>query len=485
MVSTDGPSVKPTAKEVKEERLRRRRVARMETGAQRQKIDRALIEFQPDHVEIEQRSVAGGARWTLYTVIAMIVGAVLWASWAEVDQIVQCNGKLRTVDEPIMIQASSSAPIKSIDVKFGDRVTVGQVIATLDSTFSESDLRQLESNIQSVQATRARLEAEQDETEFSVKGHLHQLDWKMEQRVFLERGRELEAKIKEFESENNKLQVQRENNLNETEITMRRLGKLKQLEKQYRDLFDIGSKSMVDVMNLELQTQDIEGKLEKSKSVGRELVMDVDSLSKRRAAYVASWRSKIASEMITAIKEEKKLSEELTKAKRANQLSRIVVPHHEKYKEFVVLEVADSTVGSSVKPGEALFKLVPYNAPLELEIEVQGKDIARIRDGDSVRVKVNTFPFQKHGTLDGTIRTISYGAFEKQSANGASLGGESANFIARVALAQPIQLQNVPNDFRLVPGMTVQAEVKVGKRKVISFFLYPLIRYLDTGLREP
>lgn len=485
MVSTDGPSVKPTAKEVKEERLRRRRVARMETGAQKQKIDRTLIEFQPDHVEIEERSVPGGARWTLYTVIALMIGAVLWASWAEVDQIVQCQGKLRTVGEPILINAPSSAPIKSIDVQFGDRVTVGQVIATLDATFSESDLRQLESNIQSVQATRARLEAEQDETEFSIAGHETEMDWKLENRVFQERRREFDAKIKEFTAEENKIQVQRKNNLNETEVTLKRLSKLEKLEDQYRELFDIGSKSMVDLMNLEIQTSDIEGKLEQSKSAGRELLMDVESLSKRQAAYIASWRSELAGEMIKAIREEKKLTEELTKAKRANQLSRIVVPRHESYKEFVVLEVAGSTVGSVVKPGEALFKLVPYNAPLEVEIEVQGKDIARIRDRDSVRVKVNTFPFQKHGTLNGIIRTISYGAFEKQGPNGAAAAGGSANFIARVALEHPIQLENVPRDFRLVPGMTVQAEVKVGKRKVISYFLYPIIRYLDTGLREP
>ena len=115
--------------------MRRRREARMESGAQKQKIDRTLVEFQPDHVEIEQRSVPGGARWTLYSVIGIMIAAVLWASWAEVDQIVKCNGKLRTIEKPIMIKAPSSAPIKTIDVQFGDRVTVGQVIATLDSTF--------------------------------------------------------------------------------------------------------------------------------------------------------------------------------------------------------------------------------------------------------------------------------------------------------------------------------------------------------------
>jgi HlyD family secretion protein len=484
MVSTDGPSVKPTAKEVKEERRRRRLEARKDSGAHKQKIDRALVEFQPDHVEIEQRSVPGGARWTLYTVILLLIGAVVWASWAEVDQIVTCTGKLRTVDEPIMISAPANSPIKSIDVKFGDRVTVGQVIATLDSTFSESDLRQLENNIQAVNATHARLQAEQDGEDFVLGSHEGKIDWMMEQTVFRERAKEYVAKIEEFDAENNKLRMQSEKNLSEAEQTMKRLSVMERLEKSFRDLADKGSKSTVDVLTRELQTAETESKLESIKNEGRTLVVDADSLAKRRNAFIASWRSKIATDLIAAVKEENKLIEELTKAKRANQLSRIVVPKHEDYKEFVVLEVDESTVGSVVQQGKSLFKLVPYNAPLEVEIEVQGKDIARIRDSDSVRIKVNTFPFQKHGTLNGTIRTISYGAFEKQAASGVAAPG-GANYIARVSLEQPIALENVPDDFRLVPGMTVLSEVKVGRRKVISYFLYPLIRYLDTGIREP
>lgn len=455
----------------------------METGAQKQKIDRTLVEFQPDSVEIEKRSVPGGARWTLYTVIALIVVTVLWACWAQVDQIVTCTGKLRTIDEPILIKTASTAPIKSIDVQFGDRVTVGQVIATLDATYSESELRRLDAQIESIQATLARLKAEQRKLEFTVDGHEESSDWQMELQVFQERRNEYDAKLKEFASEERKLEVQRKNNTSESEQTAKRLVALQQLEDQYRELASRGSKSAVDLLTRELQTAETEGNLDKIKSRGRELEMESDSLSKRQAAYIASWRAQLATDMIAASKEANSLIEELAKAKRTNELAKVVVPKHDVYKEFVVLEVAENTVGSVVQPGEPLFKLVPYNAPLEVEIEIQGKDIARVRTQASVRVKINTFPFQKHGTLNGTIRTISYGAFEKRSGNGAPV--EAANYIARVKLEQPIELENVPDDFRLVPGMTVQSEIKVGKRRVISYFLYPLIRLLDTSIREP
>ena len=37
----------------------------------------------------------------------------------------------------------------------------------------------------------------------------------------------------------------------------------------------------------------------------------------------------------------------------------------------------------------------------------------------------------------------------------------------------------------LLPGMTVTAEIKVGTRTIISYFLYPLLRGLDDSIREP
>ena len=99
-------------------------------------------------------------------------------------------------------------------------------------------------------------------------------------------------------------------------------------------------------------------------------------------------------------------------------------------------------------------------------------------------VKINAFNYQKHGFLSGVVRTISEGAFEQKQGQNQQASG-MANYRGRVDLLQPVQLDNVPDDFRLMPGMTASAEIKVGKRRVIEYFLYPLLRYLDTGLREP
>jgi HlyD family secretion protein len=112
--------------------------------------------------------------------------------------------------------------------------------------------------------------------------------------------------------------------------------------------------------------------------------------------------------------------------------------------------------------------------------------------GDSVRVKLDALPFQRHGTIDGTVRVITENSFQpdKNAAQpqgpqtGKDPDGKPAFFRARITLG-PLTLQDVPRDFRLIPGMTTTAEILVGKRTIISYLLDPVIRVFDESLREP
>ena len=145
----------------------------------------------------------------------------------------------------------------------------------------------------------------------------------------------------------------------------------------------------------------------------------------------------------------------------------------------MVLDVATRSVGSIVREAEPLVTLVPLDVPQDIEIEIEPKDVGSIRPGDPVRIKVEALPFQRHGTIDGEVRMISSDAFQK------NVGGQARPvFRGRVRIVN-VSLRDVPPDFRLIPGMTVQAEIRVGERRVISYFLYPVLRVFDEGLREP
>lgn len=501
MVSTNGAGVETPPETnpnetVKEIRHRRRREARIESHRKRSNNDALLNEFQSDAVEIEKRSVPGGARWTLYTVVGLLTAFIFWANWAKVDRIVTASGKLITVDPAVVIDTKLPSPIKSINAKFGDRVSAGFVIATLDPTFSDADLKQLNSQKNALTAVISRLSAERDGIEFEMGEFRSDRDWLMQSQVFLERKKEYSASMNKFEAENSKLGVQIENTQMEMEGGLDAYKKFREFEEVIKKLVRSGSRPQSDVMSRELQSQEARMTYLASKSRRRELLKSVETLSAERESYAAAWRTATVSELVTEREKLAQVEQELSKANKSNEFVELVVPEDLGYQEFVVLEVAEKSVGSIMQTGEPLFKLIPVGVPMEVEVEVEGKDVALIAAatsdqisamdlprGSDARIKLSSFPYQKHGTLDGVVRTISEGSYEKQLPGGGSSG--VTTYRARVKILDPEQLERVPDNFRLMPGMTATAEIKVGNRKVIEYLLYPLFRYLNEAIREP
>jgi|LakMenEpi03Aug12_release.lakeMendotaPanAssembly.Ray.scaffolds.fasta_scaffold58898_3 HlyD family secretion protein len=478
MASASGPTLK---ERVQQQRDARRRAVVDELRARSGRTEKLLNEFQPDAVEIEQARIPGGMRWTLYTVVAMIIAIIGWSCWAEVDKIVTAQGKLTTADKQVIIQTPNTAPIRAVIARFGDIVRAGDVLATLDPTFSASDLAQLEQKLLSLDAQISRLNAERDSIPFDLTGHETHRDWLMQQMAYVERKNEYDSKLAEFESELSKVETQLKNNEVEQLIEREKLVKLEEALEARSKLKQQGSVSDIDVMRWEIQTMDSRKNIDVLEGKEKELAAENEAITKRRAAYVASWRADVAKQLVEAAEKKNTSDEEVKKAKRTSELVELRVPTDQPYKEYYVQEVADRTVGSVVQPGEALFKLTPLDSELEVEVEIPGKDISYIKMGDMVRVKLSAFPYQKNGWLDGTIRTISEGSFEKEVQSG---GPPITTFRARVTLL-PEQVNFRAQDYRLLPGMTADADIKVGKRRVIEYILYPLMGAVDSSIREP
>ena len=143
-----------------------------------------------------------------------------------------------------------------------------------------------------------------------------------------------------------------------------------------------------------------------------------------------------------------------------------------------VLEIADLNIGSVVQVAEPLFTIVPSGTVVRLDVEIPASDIGFIKVGNSARIKFDAYPFQKHGTAQGRVLTISEDVFNDEKTP------NNPMYRASVELVET-DLRNLPAGFRLIPGMSGQAEIKVGRRSVISYFTYPFIRGLDESIREP
>lgn len=438
---------------------------------------RLITEFQSDAVEIEHQMPPRLARLTLYCVLALIIAAVVWASVSQVDTIVTAQGKLITLRPNIVVQPLETSVIREIHVKPGDRVNRGDVLATLDPTFSQADLDQLRNRVAAFDASIDRLRAEVDGADYVAREPANG-DQALQRAMFLQRRSAYDAQMQNYDAQIASAQANLRTAQNEEPVLLQRLDTMESIEAMRTTLMDkqVGSK-----LNFLLSR---DARLEVQSSLARVRGNIADSthrLDKARAdqkVFTEDFRRTAYQDLLETLAKRNSAAEELKKAELRRKLIVLQAPA-----DAVVLDIASRTVGSVVREAETLFVLVPRDVPLQAEVNVEGRDIGQVAVGQSVRIKFEAFPFQKFGTASGEVRVISQDSFLTDPKAEGARRATTPYYRVLVDLSGThlrLQLERT----QLIAGMAVTAEMKVGQRSVISYFLYPLLRGLDESIRE-
>lgn len=207
-----------------------------------------------------------------------------------------------------------------------------------------------------------------------------------------------------------------------------------------------------------------------------EIRRELSALEAEKAAYETGWRQKMLEEMLAVSRERDAISDQLQKANLRQSRVVLTAPS-----DAVVLEVAKLSPGSIVKEAEPFFTLVPISDVLEADVQIDSLDIGYIKIGSKANLKVDAYPFQKHGTLEGSLRTVSQDAFRRDAT---TANVTDAYYGGRIALGNT-RLEEMPANATLLPGMTLTAEIRVGKRSVLSYLLWPLTKAAKESIREP
>lgn len=433
---------------------------------------RAVAEFQSDPVEIEERPFPWLARAILHTVIALFVAAVLWASIAHIDRTVVAQGRIVTTEPMIVIQPLESGIIRSLNVAVGDSVRNGDLIATLDATFAAADVAGLEERIASLRAEGDRLRSEMDDTPFAAPPG--DRDRQFQARLREQRTAEYRHRMATYAAREAELADGIIANRKAQETLRDRVRVLEQITDMRGELVQRNVGSKLSLLEAQANALALKEQYTARLAEEQELAHKLEATRNERSAYEREYARDTAEKLLAVTREVEGLVQSLAKAVRRNALVDLRAPA-----DAVVLELASRSVGSVARDTEALATLVPLNVPLEVEVEVRAADISRVRSGDQVRLKLDAFPFQRHGTIAGRVRVVSEDAFIDDKTK-----DKPPVYRARIAL-EGTGLRDVPSDFRLIPGMTGSAEIIVGQRSVISYFLYPILRVFDESLREP
>lgn len=453
-------------------------LARIQTAKLRpQDIETGVaVDFLPDADEIERRPLPRMARATLYLLLALLVAFLAWASLSEVDKIVVASGRLVTPLPNIVVQPLETSIIQRLEVRPGQIVKQGDLLATLDPTFTTADESQLRARLHSLEAQIERLQAEL----------LHQprfapdrsdAEYLLQSQLFAERQANYQAQLTRLDENLARLEAARETFRQDQRSLDARVQTLREMESMQENLIAKQMGARIMLLNARQERLEVERDLELAKNRERELERELAANEAERTAFERSWREKIMQELLTAQRERDEFNEQLQKAAKRSQLVTLLAPV-----DAVVLDIAKLSQGSVASTAEKLFTLVPLNAPLEAEVQIGALDVGYVQPGADVHLKLSTFPFQRHGTLNGRVRTVSEDAFHNDPT--ARQWGLDTYYLSRIDLGES-RLKRLPDQARLLPGMTVTAEIVVGKRSVISYMLWPLTKALDESIREP
>jgi Multidrug resistance efflux pump len=147
--------------------------------------------------------------------------------------------------------------------------------------------------------------------------------------------------------------------------------------------------------------------------------------------------------------------------------------------EGIVLDIPAVSSGGIVSEGEPIVTLVQSNQPLFLEIDIDPKQISDIKIGMQVSIKLDSMPFQEFGGLDGELIYFSNDTFNE------SLSGDKGVFYRGRVKVESLEASKMPSDFVLSQGMLASADIMVGKRPLISYFTYPIMKAFEESFNEP
>lgn len=447
-----------------DEKLNARRVVDIEETA-----------FLPAALEIVERPVSPTARWTARILLLLLVLTVLWLTFGKVDVVASASGRLVPADNVKLIQSAGGGVVRAIHVRDGERVRAGQVLVELDPTVSSAEVAQARQALQTAELNAARARAILSALDGRGLAFVPPLG--LPPAIAANHRALAHSQLAEIEAGSDAAASNRTAALaarNEALIEAARFEEtLPLLDEQIaanETLLARGYVSRLRVIEMRRQrlsaARDRDRALETARRAAAQLAAAGSAGDQGRSEA----RARILGELAAAEADAAVRREELGKAEQRSRLQRLVAPV-----DGTIAQRAVHTVGGVVEPARPIMVVVPDNAPLVVEVRVLNRDVGFVTIGQPVAVKLEAFPFTRFGTVPGRIESIGSDAVEDER-----LG---LVYVARIRLDRTT-IDRDGEPVSLTPGMAATADVRTGRRRLISYLVSPIDQTRTEAGRE-
>jgi len=443
-----------------------------------------ILEFQWPSTAIVNAPIPRSARGITWIITSLVVTLIVVSGLIPIDQVVTATGIIVSRSPTIVVQPLDTSIVRSIDVRNGQRVRGGDVLARLDPTFATADLNTLNTQVASLEAETARLRAEAAGKPFSYTGT--DASWLTQVSIYAHRIAEFDSKMENFRHRSDELAAVISRAQSDATGFAERLKVAQTVEEMRKQLEALQAGSKLQLLAAIDARAEMTRSLAYAEQTAEGAKRDQAALDADRDAFVQGWKADIAQKQAEA---DDKLHAARDQQRKATLRRDLVELRSER--DAIVQSVAKVSVGSVLQSGQQFITLVPIDVPLEVEANVSGRDSGFVHVGDAVAVKFDTFPYSQYGMAEGTVKILSPNSFTAQEeyrnptsrAPVAQADGDPF-YRATISLDQ-VALHDVPKDFQITPGMPVTADIKVGKRTVLKYLLGMVMPVAHEAMREP
>jgi hemolysin D len=405
-------------------------------------------EFLPAALALQEKPLSRTARWTGRVLMLLVVVALLWSVLGHIDIVVNAAGKIIPSGHTKTMTSMDVAVVRALRVQEGQKVKAGDVLIVLDTSApdAERDKAVGDSGAANLGVARSRAliaAIEQNATpRLPPVAGVVSAQWQTESSHLDGQYRDFKAKLTRIEGE--------------IERFSQALPLATQRANDYKNLLKEHDVSEHAWQEKEQARIDLEGQLADARNQRAALITQ----TKKEAQDVVTDASKLAAAS----------QQDAKRAGEHSKLLQLTSPV-----DGTVQQLNVHTVGAAVPAAQPLMLIVPQERQVEVEAFLENKDIGFVEEGQTVAVKIDAFEYTKYGTIPAKVTHVSRDAIQDDK--------KGLIYSVRITLDQP----SMAIDGKTMPlsaGMSVNAEVKTGTRRVIEYVLSPLMQHQREALHE-
>lgn len=424
-------------------------------------------------IQLDEEVVPTFVRPALIVLTVLVVAFIGWSAAVDINEVAIAQGEVVPSSSIQVVEHLEGGVVGEILVSEGDMVEPQQTVARIKGGGVAAEVNQMKARLTALRLRAERLSAFVDkrEPDFEAVG----ADYP---ELIADQWRILQDQIESRRTGRAVIQSQLEQRRQELAQLREALRTARQQVVLTTELLDMRQK-MVD-RKLIAKTVFLETKRAKLTADG-EVARLVDEIKvfqssmreteERLADFDANLREQATAEIGEVSAEIAEVRNAIVRIQDRQERLDVVSPVR-----GLVQGIEVKTVGQVIEPGGLLMRIVPVDEDLRAEVRIATKDIGHVAEGQDVTVKVSSYEYTRFGAVPGSLSKIAATSTLDEQTN-------EAYFKGWVSLDQPY-VGNEPGRYRVVPGMSVQADIQTGEKTLLDYLLKPLTDALNRAFRE-